>query len=135
MCFSHFLLGGAAVIYEEIFGKKYAKRHFLNRSSWMLVFVFGFLLMALVMLILRHDLILDALFSGLLLSLVAFIFYSVFFTLIFPGIIERWWMLSNISGIQISHTPLEELMCFFGWGMVAGPAYEFVRGLGLKKTA
>ena len=95
---------------------------------------FGFLLMALVMLILRHDLILDALFSGLLLSLVAFIFYSVFFTLIFPGIIERWWMLSNISGIQISHTPLEELMWFFGWGMVAGPAYEFVRGLGLKKT-
>jgi hypothetical protein len=75
----------------------------------------------------------DALFSGLFVGGLMFIFYLVFGTL-FDGIIQKWWLLKNISGILIFGAPLEELMWGFGWGFVAGPAYEFINGLRFKKS-
>jgi len=152
-----FTIGGiAAVIYEVFFGKKYMKRHLPAHPKWMFrvavfgitwmiigsfvlgfnsiyVSILGFLIIAISIIFYRHDLLKDALFSGLLVGSLMFIFYfaSGYF---FNGIIQKWWLLKNISGIIIFGAPLEELMWGFGWGFVAGPAYEFVNGLRFKKS-
>ena len=151
-----FFIGGiSSVIYEELFGKKYIKKHSPQHKIWMLVFcLFGvlwmsigniilnfnsiyvsismFLLFALVILIFRHDLIKDAFFSGILIGSIMFVLYLAFLPF-FPGLIHRWWELNNLTGVLIFGVPLEELAWGFGWGMVAGPAYEFVYGYRFKK--
>ena len=153
-----FLVGGIAiVIYEEIFGIKYSKRHLQNHSYWMFGFSFvavimlfigsmilGFnsmyvsiaimLLFGVVILIFRHDLLKYAFFSGLLMGGLMFFFYLLFFNNVFSGIIHNWWLLKNVSGILILGVPIEEPMWGFAWGFVAGPAYEFINGLRLKKV-
>ena len=140
-----FCIGGiAGVIYEELFGRRFTKRHLQNHRktmfalsvfglTWMVVgsvvlrynsiyvSASGFIVIALVMLVLRHDLIKVALFSGILVGCLMFVFYLIFLS-IFPGAIHQWWMLKNLSGILIFGVPLEELMWGFGWGMIAEPA-------------
>jgi len=152
-----FAIGGiATVIYEELFGKKYMKRHLSAHPKWMfavalfgIVWMFvgnlvlgfnsiyvstlGFLIIGASFLFFRHDLLKDALFSALFVGGLMFVFYLLF-GFIFDGIIQEWWMLKNISGIIILGAPLEELMWGFGWGFVAGPAYEFINGLRFRKS-
>ncbi len=147
-----FLIGGiTAVVYEEFFGKKYLKRHLKKHSHWMLgmaalfilwmivgnrIFGFnsiyvsslGFLIIGFVSLLSRHDLIKDAFFSGFFISILMFLMYFTL-TPLFPGVIQKWWMLKNISGVVIFGAPLEEIMWGFCWGFMAGPLYEFIRGL------
>lgn len=76
----------------------------------------------------RNDLFWDSLISGLLLGLFALVSYLIFLAL-FPQAIQKWWLLHNISGVLVWGIPIEEIMWAFGWGMVAGPVYEFFRGL------
>jgi len=153
-----FVVGGVAgVVYEEFFGKKYMKRHLSAHPHYMLgtaifgiswmfvgnlalgfnsiyVSTLGFIIIGTSFLIFRHDLIKDAFFSGLLMGFIAVGYYFVF-TTIFDGIIHQWWHLQNLSGVIILGAPLEELMWAFGWGFVAGPAYEFITGLRFRKKA
>ena len=153
-----FLIGGiTAVIYEEIFGIQYAKRHVKNHLYFMFgcslfgaLFMFvgnvvlGFnsmylsiailLLTGIFILIFRHDLLRDAFFSGVLIGGLMFVFYLLFFNVMFDGIIAKWWLLDNISGILLFGIPLEELMWGFAWGFVAGPTYEFINGLKFKRS-
>lgn len=152
-----FAIGGiAAVIYEEVFGKKHAKRHLTAHPKWVLaIALFGitwmvvgnlvlgfnsiyvstleFLIVGATFIFFRHDLLRNALFSGMLMAGLLLIFYFLFDT-VFDGIIQRWWLLENISGIIIFGAPLEELMWGFGWGFAAGPAYEFINGLRFRKA-
>lgn len=153
--FAFFVGGISSVIYEEIFGKRFTRRHLPGHRKtmfslaifglfWMVlgVVVFGynsiyvstlgFILIALVMLAFRHDLIKTALFSGFLMGCLMFVFYLSFLS-IFPEAVKQWWLIKNISGILVLGIPLEELMWGFGWGMIAGPAYEFIHGDGLAK--
>ncbi|HEV3245136.1 MAG TPA: lycopene cyclase domain-containing protein [Candidatus Paceibacterota bacterium] len=147
-----FAIGGiAAVIYEEIFMRreKRAKvsrpRHWIMGSAcfalaWMLLGVFAFhinsiyvsisdlLAIGIAMLAVRRDLIGDAVLSGLSVCVLLFVFDFTFLHL-FPGVIQAWWQLRNLSGVLIAGVPLEELMWGFGWGFVAGPSYEFLLGL------
>lgn len=151
-----FSAGGiGGVIYEEIMGRRIIKRH-LRRHNWLLgVFAaialltlillnnilrinsiyassIAFLIPATIIVLTRKDLVWDAILSGIFLSLSAFFSYQIFIFL-FPGIIERWWMLHNISGILVARVPLEELLWFFSWGMLIGPLYEFIIGLNLER--
>lgn len=155
--FYGFFFGGIAnAIYEEIFGRHYAKRK--NRKhhwSWFLIpffalffLVFGlpvyfginsiyaalvsFVAMSAFMIYFRRDLLFDALASGLLVGLLTLFGYLIFLAL-FPGIVHAWWKLSNLSGIFVMGVPIEELLWAFGLGMVAGPFYEFFMGLKFKK--
>lgn len=154
--FFSFLIGGiAGVIYEELFGKKYANRHLNGHPRWMLgvtllavlwmvagniilgfntmyVTLAGLILASISILILRHDLFKDAFFSGLFTGALMFILYLPWIA-IFPGVIQKWWLLKNLSGILLLGVPLEEIMFGFWWGFVAGPAYEFISGLRFKK--
>ncbi len=152
-----FCIGGiSSVIYEYIFGKHHSNR--INRKhhwSWFIVplvtlfiIVFNalffvlkinsiyvsaiaFALLALIIICFRKDLLVNSLTSGFLMGLLMFVSYLVFLS-IFPEAIHRWWLIKNISGVLINGVPIEELLWAFSWGMVAGPIYEFFRGLKLK---
>lgn len=152
-----FAIGGiAAVIYEELFAKRQMKRHLKKHIFWAFFItlcgivwmyvgsvILGYnsiyvcssilLVAGLVILFVRHDLIKDALYSGVLVGSLMFLLYLVLFSM-FSGIVEHIWMLENISGILVMGIPIEELMWGFSWGFVAGPAYEFAQGLMLRKN-
>ena len=92
-----FAIGGiAAVIYEELFGKKHARRHLPAHPKWMLavalfgitwmlvgnivlgfnsiyVSILSFLIIGASILFFRHDLLKDALLSGLLVGILMFL--------------------------------------------------------------
>jgi len=151
-----FTIGGiAAVIYEEFFSKKYLKKHLALHPKWMFVIfplgyawmflgnivlgfnsiyisISGLLIFGIPMLFFRHDLLKNAVFSGLFMGLFMLVFY-IFFIAIFNGVIQRWWLLGNISGILILGVPIEELMWGFSCGFFVGPTYEFINGLKFKK--
>jgi len=154
-----FLIGGiAAVIYEEVFGKRHSKRHLKQHTLLMFgfsvvgviwVFVGTILLdinsiyvtsalpvlVGIIIIVLRHDLLKDALWSGLLTGTLMFLFYFLFFNPLYPDILQDLWMLENVSGIMIVGVPIEEIMWAFSFGFVAGPTYEFFRGVLDKKDA
>jgi hypothetical protein len=152
--FGFFIGGIAAVAYEAVFSKQPHAVHSTIRRwymfatvpiciVWMLVgtFVLGinsvyasiilFVLLGLFIVWRRPDLLRGAIAGGLLLAAAMFVFYQVWIGL-YPGIIQEWWLLHNLSGVLISGVPLEELMWAFGWGFVAGPSYEFITGVRYK---
>lgn len=152
-----FTIGGiATVMYEVFFNKKNIKGNFSSYPKWpvtvatlgiiwiivgnvllnfnsIYVSVLGFLLAGSVIILLRRDLLNNALVSGLLVAILMFVFYLIFNT-VFDDIIQRWWLLKNLSGILLFGVPLEELMWGFGFGFAAGPTYKFIYGLEFKKS-
>ena len=156
--FGFFFGGISGLIYEELFGRRHSKRK--NRKhhwSWFIVPAVGavivamnllvlgaginsiyastliFLITSLTILYFRHDLLIASLASGVLVGLTLLLGYLIFLSF-FPEAIHRWWILNNIRGILVHGIPVEELMWAFGWGMVAGPMYEFFTGLKFKKA-
>lgn len=156
-----FAIGGiASVIYEDFFGKKYVKRHLPRHRMSMLtivlfvvifmaignlylgynsiyVSILVFLIIGLFVILLRHDLLKDAIMSGLLMACLMSLFYfgsHLILGKVFDDIIQRWWITGNISGVLIFGLPIEELAWGFGLGFIAGPIYEFINGLKFKKS-
>ncbi len=88
--------------------------------------IFGFIIFF------RKDLLWQSLISGFMVGFLMFLFYQVWIA-IYPGIIQHWWKLQNISGILVFGVPLEEIIWGFSWGIAGGSLYEFMRGIGVKK--
>jgi len=155
--FNEFLYGfiGAGIassIYEEIFGKRFAKRRD-RKHNWryflipfivacmFILFTFNLLLginsiyaafLAILIplvggLFFRRDLIIDSIYSGLIFGLISILMFLIL-TKIFPGLVQRWWRLGNVSGVLILGIPAEELMWAFIFGAGSGPFYEFFTG-------
>lgn len=153
-----FAIGGiGSFIYEVIFikrfclceRKKIARREFLLLFpliifASMLVFnnllginsIFassiGMIIAGALMLLFRHDLWQNALFSGLLVALIMFTVYLIP-QLIFPQAHEflpKAWLLygRNFGYLIFGHVPLTEMIWGFSWGFAWGPLYEFVIG-------
>jgi len=154
--FGFCIAGIGAIFYEEVFGKRFAKREgrkknflflfipfsalfmivlntlFFSGMNSIYASIIGFLLIACLMIIFRRDLWLDALVSGLLVG--GFMFFGyLFLALAYPQIFQKLWILQNLSGLLVFGIPVEELIWGFSWGMVAGPMYEFYMGLKFKK--
>ncbi|MFZ2719686.1 MAG: lycopene cyclase domain-containing protein [Minisyncoccia bacterium] len=153
-----FVYGGvAAVLYEECvrgthaktFHHVYAKKHiywFLLVAIIGSVFVFStreflyvnsFHSSLIVMLgggvgaiYWRHDLLREAIGSGLALMLVSVAYYSMAL-IIFPNLFQQWNQ-NVMSGINPLRIPVEEWAWAFAWGFIAGPAYEFSRGFWIR---
>ena len=153
-----FFLGGiAAVIYEEVFGKRFIKRRD-RRYSWrwftIPFFVIGIPLFLFPILTFkinsmyaafisicfcvafsiyfRRDLLIDSLASGLLMGSI-YLAIILLFSALFPGILNAQWKLQNLSGIFILGIPIEEPAHAFALGALLGPFYEFFAGLKFRK--
>ncbi len=153
-----FLQGGiAAVIFEVVFGKRFIKKK-NHEHSWkrmiLPIYAAGILLFItpiiflgwnsihtsalstlalLVPLVLyRRDLLPEAVISGILMVLFAFVGYHLLF-IFYPEIITAWWKLENLSGLMISGIPVEEFLNAFIVGFFGGPFYEFFNGLRFKR--
>jgi len=150
--YGFFFSGIASVIYEEVFRKRVSvrkKHHHSLRLLFATIFVAGgsflfpililkinpiysliasLFIVAVIILFYRKDLIWNSLFSGFAfaaISLVGFVIYQI----LFPGIIQAWWFLENLSGVFILGVPLEEIVFAFTFGMAIGPMYEFLTDL------
>ncbi|HLD01807.1 MAG TPA: lycopene cyclase domain-containing protein [Patescibacteria group bacterium] len=80
----------------------------------------------------RKDLFLSSLFSGFFCTGIFVVMYQILF-LFFPNLFEKWWMLDNLSGVQLLSIPLEELAWAFFAGGAIGIVYEFAAKLRYDK--
>jgi hypothetical protein len=85
-----------------------------------------------VLLLFRKDLIRSSLTNGLVFMIMAITGLFIFVQ-IYPGIIQKWWLLDKISGILIIGIPLEEYMWHFITGATIGPIYEILKSKGYYK--
>ncbi len=79
----------------------------------------------------RPDLKMKIWVSGVIFMLFYFV-YLFPLVLLFPGFVERVWVLSAISGILIAGVPLEELMFAFTFGMLWSSYYEHLAWYKIK---
>jgi len=92
----------------------------------------GFIISSLIIWLKRRDLVVNSLLSGLFVAILMLINYILWFIFYSSQIVDRFWMLKNLSGVFILGVPIEELIWGFSWGMIAGPLYEFWQGMGEK---
>jgi hypothetical protein len=140
-----FLLGGiATVLYEIVFKKRHA---FGKPRNLMTIIVIlpviitttflmklglnsiwasslGMLSISIIMIIIDHDLIKDAVWSSLLMLGLSVVFYLVWLN-IYPEVIQRFWITNALTGIKIWKIPIEEIVWFTCTGAGFGILYEF----------
>lgn len=90
------------------------------------------LLIGMYMLMHRHDLLVDALLSGLFLAVLIFVLEYFFFVRLFPEYAGAFWQWNPRGSFLIRGVPLEELLWAATIGFTLGPLYEFVKGYRLK---
>jgi hypothetical protein len=146
-----FLSGGImAVIYEEVFKRRYIKRKILGHQPGaatlllLLAFATSFLiwgtrltsfeastiamtLTSTLMFVYRRDLFLNGLLSGALMVCAAFFFY---YSILFfdPRWIDTTYQFSSLSGVRAIGVPIEEFIFWFLAGLLFGPFYEYWQG-------
>ena len=95
-------------------------------------FITGGLLIGIYIIADRHDLLMDALFSGLFVGALVFTLEYLFFIRLFPEHVIGFWEWQNISGLRTAGIPIEELLWAVTVGFTIGPLYEYVRKYTLK---
>ncbi|MBI4097940.1 MAG: hypothetical protein HY426_02770 [Candidatus Levybacteria bacterium] len=144
--------GIAAVLYEEILGKRHLKKGRKKSLKFLLLFpavmfisffavsawgginiiyadFIAYFSSAAIVWYFRRDLVKHSLLSGLFMGIFFLLFYYLLYLRIYPGIINAWWILSKTSGVFLFGIPLEEILWAFFMGLWVGPAYEFLMGL------
>jgi len=148
-----FLFSGiSAVIYEEILGRRHLIKtrkkslkflvifpivmfiaYFTIAKSNMLNVIYadfiGYFICASIIWYFRRDLLRHSLLSGFFMGGFFFLFYSLIYVRIYPGIFHQWWILNKTSDIFLLGVPLEEILWAFFLGLWVGPAYELIMGL------
>ena len=92
---------------------------------------FGLLSSAILILILRKDLIFNSIMSGILMASLMFICYLLSFYLVVntEDLFRQGWLIYGTPlDIRIFHAPLTEIIWGFASGMFIGPLYEFISG-------
>jgi len=80
----------------------------------------------------RHDLALDAIFSGLFMAVLIYGLDLLFFVHLFPSEAASIWQIDRLSGFLPGGVPVEEFIWVLIVGMAIGPVYEFVRHYRVK---
>ena len=93
---------------------------------------FSFFLIAVLIWVLRQDLLQPSLLGGILTLM---LFYLVYLAMqvIFPGAIQYWCTGCNPSGVRLSSINIEELLWDFAWGLAGSIMVEAVTGQKLQK--
>ncbi len=106
-------------------------------ASLLLLFVFslssihalivGGLLVGMYIIADRHDLLMNALLSGLFMAALIFVTEQIFFVRLFPMDAAALWQWDSISTFIVGGVPLEEIMWAAVVGFTVGPLYEWLR--------
>lgn len=75
----------------------------------------------------RHDLLMNALLSGLFTAGLVFVTEQIFFVRLFPLDASLFWQWNALSKFVIGGIPLEEIMWAAVVGFTIGPMYEWLR--------
>lgn len=144
MLFAFFIGGIAGVIYEVIFRKRHDYSTRRDQQTIVLIVAglllaevlrkiglntiwatsITFMLMSVIMMIIDRDLVKDVIYSGIFMTILAILFYFVWLSM-FPGAIQKFWVVKSLSGVKLWKIPLEELVWFFSAGLSGGALYEF----------
>ncbi len=90
------------------------------------------LLIGMLVISVRHDLIWDAIWSGVLMMIVFFLLYEIAFFQNGPVASSEWWGVMSLQERFIGSVPLEALIWAAVTAFVLGPLYEYVRGFKLS---
>jgi Lycopene cyclase len=101
--------------------------HFLYPNKNIYSTAMAFAVCAVVVAFLRGDLIPTMLMGAAVFTILYFLLF-VYFLALYPDFIERYYNLSNISGIRLLRVPIEELMFAASGGAVWSVAYEYFQG-------
>ncbi len=153
-----FAIGGIAAFgYESLFNKKFSIRKITGKKEWFLFLFFaimgtsllifnnllkinsiyassiGMVIFAIIMLLIRPDLIKHAIYSAFIVAIVMFAVYF-FAQTIFPAghywMTQTWELYGTPQGVVIfRHIPWTEMLWGLSWGFVWGPIYEFLTGV------
>ena len=101
---------------------------FLNYNTC-IVSEAAFIGAALVICVMRPDLLRVSLLSGALLGLIGFVLYLILFTWLAPDFWQTYWLLADTRlGITLIGVPVTEIAWYASWGMLAGVAHNFASG-------
>lgn len=144
--------GVAAVLYEVLIRKHLAPEPLSHRHQliWLalsplatvllilgsglslaLSILIGLILALTILLIVRVDLIWDALLSGLFLG-ATYLLILLAGPRLPPGGLLKYWLLDEVSGLTLSGLPIEEIVVVFFFGALLGPLYEALKGFRLR---
>ena len=122
--YGFFIVGIASVVYEELFGKKFVKRKGRKKSFSRFVLpalalyglafylpvylglpsiyaaLFSFAVLASVIVSIRHDLLMDALVSGLVVGSLTLLGFILFLK-IYPAVVNRFWDLDGVNSLDL----------------------------------
>lgn len=101
--------------------------HFMYPNKNIYSTAIAFVACALVVGVLRSDLIPTMLIGATVFTILYFLLF-VYFLALYPDFIERYYNLSSISGIRLHGVPVEELMFASTGGAVWSVAYEYFQG-------
>jgi lycopene cyclase-like protein len=101
--------------------------HFFYPAKNIYSTAIAFVVCAIVVAFLRSDLI-PTMFVGASVFTILYFLLFVYFLALYPGFIDRYYNLSNISGIRLLGVPIEELMFAASGGAVWSVAYEYFQG-------
>ena len=93
-------------------------------------FAIGGLLVGTYIVAKRHDLLVDAIASAILLSLLIFVTEQILFAYFLPASSSEIWRTEALTGVFLGHVPLEELVWATVVGFTVAPLYQYVRLLG-----
>jgi hypothetical protein len=71
---------------------------------------------------------------GAILFLALYVISFLFFNIVYPRAVHKYWNLSAISGILVLDIPLEELMFAFTFGMMWSSVYEHIQWYKLREA-
>jgi hypothetical protein len=93
--------------------------------------IISFTVCALVIAVLRRDLILTMLVGAFNFTLLYFLLFFYFLQL-YPDFVQRYYNVPNLLGVYILRVPIEELLFAASGGTVWSVAYEYVQGYRLS---
>jgi len=119
--------GGKALLVMLVFGSVSVLLWGLTSLNLIYAGMLGMVAAVFLVLLLRPDLWINVLFSGISFGL-ASLLILVLFAQLYPGVIGDWWHLEVLSGVLLMGVPVEEFLWHIGVGCVVGPLYELWRG-------
>ena len=95
-------------------------------------FILGGLIVGIYIIAERHDLLLDAVMSGIMMALLIFFVEHIFFFRLFPDTSTHFWQWSTVSTFFLTNVPVVEIIWATVVGFTIGPMYEWLRQRALK---